>query len=235
MNQFEQPNSNVLNMLCFYKAYLFRRVKIIRKGFSLIELMVVITVIGILAAIAIPTYNQYIIKSRIVPSADALMRIANKMIEYWNIRGAFPDAQQLGLSTGNQYFVDTNIAQDIMPYFSTATGFFQIRDRNIQGCLGRIGKTAVYLAPDELGFDSSYNYGSAANGNGVLLEIYLAHYNGVVYKIPQIHICTEAGVCQPFGSSIYLSSPWYSSGDWYNDPAPSTDLYNIYANAECGE
>ena len=41
-------------------------VKNLSKAFSLVELLVVIAIIGLLSAVAIPSYNQYIIKARMV-------------------------------------------------------------------------------------------------------------------------------------------------------------------------
>jgi type IV pilus assembly protein PilA len=61
-----------------------------QKGFTLIELMIVIAIVGILAAVALPAYQDYTIRARISEPLALLGEAKTSMTEYYIANGILP-------------------------------------------------------------------------------------------------------------------------------------------------
>ena len=62
-----------------------------QKGFTLIELMIVIAIIGILAAIAIPQYQNYVGRANVAAAVQTLSSNKTGLENYVMENGFFPD------------------------------------------------------------------------------------------------------------------------------------------------
>ena len=76
--------------------------KKIQQGFTLIELMIVVAIIGILAAIAIPAYQDYTIRAQVSEGLSLSSGAKISATEFWQDRGEFPaDNSVVGLGAAD--------------------------------------------------------------------------------------------------------------------------------------
>jgi type IV pilus assembly protein PilE len=90
-------------------------------GFSLIELMATILIVGILAAIAIPSYSSYVRKSHRTDAKSALLDIASLEERFFSLNNSYTaDPTQLGYPAGLPIAVGTYYTVQVTATAATA-------------------------------------------------------------------------------------------------------------------
>ena len=79
-----------------------------QRGFSLIELMIVVAIIAIISAFAYPSYDRYVIKTKRSVAQNALLQVADRQQQFFMDNKRFAaDITNLGFPA-NPYVVDDN-------------------------------------------------------------------------------------------------------------------------------
>jgi type IV pilus assembly protein PilE len=113
------------------------------KGFTLIELMIAVAVVAILAAIAMPSYTDYMRRSKIAEATSALLSMRTRLEQFYQDQRTFAGACVAGtvapLPGGLKYFTVACPTLTPTQYTVTATGIndmagivFTINEANVR-------------------------------------------------------------------------------------------------------
>lgn len=94
------------------------------RGFTLLELMIVVAIVAILAAIAYPSYQNYVLRTRRADGKEFMMRVAAAQERYYTNLNRYAAMADLGLGTTSErgyYTVSVTLANSNQTYTLTAT------------------------------------------------------------------------------------------------------------------
>jgi type IV pilus assembly protein PilE len=94
--------------------------KNIYPGFSLIELIIAIAIVGILTAIAIPSYTRYMVKSRRTEATTNLLQAYNTYQTYYTANNVFPNNNALLPPNTTYYTYSSNVSGTTFTLTATA-------------------------------------------------------------------------------------------------------------------
>lgn len=121
--------------------------KNVQQGFTLIELMIVIAIVGILAAIALPAYQDYTVRAKMAEPLAVLAEAKTTVTEFFVANNRMPaDADEAGIRTSpntdivksltidaNQPLLTVFMQDNVVP--GNATAEFELSGTSVNGTI----------------------------------------------------------------------------------------------------
>ncbi len=121
------------------------------RGFTLIELMIAVAIIGILASVAYPSYTRYIIKANRSAAQAQMLDIANRQQQFLLANRAYAKKADLTSSgytlsadVGARYGYDITVGTGTVPFFTitftpvgvqASDGALTLNSEGVKGCI----------------------------------------------------------------------------------------------------
>jgi len=178
------------------------------KAFSLIELLVVMAVVGLLAAIAVPAYTTYQIKSKIATNLAVVDAITKDAFSYYSRTGVFPPSIEVnGVTIPALSW--TNVS-----YGSIKGIAYEYTSNGVMVNISTTGLDSIpnYITPTDAsvnpsGGHSIMAYAVSDLGNGVTKTV-CGHYDSDGYPdddIPMSYLPSNC-TCNTVGAFIYTGT-----------------------------
>jgi type IV pilus assembly protein PilA len=136
--------------------------KQLQKGFTLIELMIVVAIIGILAAVAIPAYQDYIARAQVSEAVSLMGSAKTPLAEYFADKGAWPTALSDVLGNSSGKYTDSITGVNTGVIAGTASTYTVQATMKTQGINAAITGGTVQLNTTDSGKNWACTQGTAA-------------------------------------------------------------------------
>jgi type IV pilus assembly protein PilE len=90
------------------------------RGFTLIEVLITVVIVGILTAVALPSYNNYVIRARLAEAFGALGGVQINAEQFWGNNRTYAGFDRVPVATNN--FTYALSGETASAYLVTATG-----------------------------------------------------------------------------------------------------------------